>query len=254
MEENSGKEVRSAMLDAISTLIKSNEKTNPYDKTYIGRIDKSRGNDKYDVVINGKTYTNIPALSIFSFNKYDIVWCKAPQNNMNQLRITVGLSKNKFEEIIANNIVSNKITTDNIDSNSYILNGANISSKFYIDNDELLTEETKSTGDVSTYNLSNIYKNFIDMSATLLHSGNVSSGTISIPTLGQYKYINIIAVNENSEYASYIWQYDNREYTKMINSSTKDVNRYVGFRIYSDGIGIVFHENMSIAEIYGIGK
>lgn len=150
--------------------------------------------------------------------------------------------------------VSGKSTSNSSVSNSNILNGTNITSKFYIDSDELVVEETKSNGDTNTYNLSNIYKNFINMSATLLHSGNVSSGTISIPTLWQYKYINIIAVNENSEYASYIWQYDNRKYTKMINSSTKDVNRYVGFRIYSDGIGIMFHENMSIAEIYGIGK
>lgn len=180
--------------------------------------------------------TNIGAITLAEVQSNTNIFT-AKQTIQNDLDITGKSTSNSF-----------------VSKLSYTLNGDTVTTKFYSENDEIFVEEAKSVGGADYYNISNIYKNFIDMSPVLLHSGNVSSGTISMPTLSQYKYINIIAVNEKSEYASYIWQYDNREYTKMINSSTKDVNRYVGFRIYSDGIGITFHENMSIAEIYGLGK
>ena len=91
MDGRNGADIRDSMLDAITNLISSNEKSYSYDKTYIGRISAVLGNNKYDVVINGKKYTKIPSTSLLSFNKNEVVYCLAPQGNLNQLRIMTPL-------------------------------------------------------------------------------------------------------------------------------------------------------------------
>ena len=58
-----------AILNAIEILINSNSKKDPYDKTFIGRISAINGNNKYNVVINGRTYENIKGLPFLNYNK-----------------------------------------------------------------------------------------------------------------------------------------------------------------------------------------
>lgn len=84
---------KNSILNAINNLIEANSKNNPYDKTFIGRITAIGSNNQYNVAINGKIYENIKGLPLFSFNLNDMVYCLAPQGNLNQLRIILGLGK-----------------------------------------------------------------------------------------------------------------------------------------------------------------
>lgn len=93
MNNSSGNNTRNSILNAINNLIDSNQKDNPYDKTFIGRIKTVKGNNLYDIIINGKTYQNIKGLPFFNYNVNSVVYCLAPQGNMNQLRIILDLDK-----------------------------------------------------------------------------------------------------------------------------------------------------------------
>lgn len=121
MNNSSGNNARNSILNAINNLIDSNKKDNPYDKTFIGRIKTVNGNNLYDVIINGKTYQNIKGLPLFNYNVNSIVYCLAPQGNMNQLRIILDLDKNIdiiLKNIYADNINANTINSDVINIGS----------------------------------------------------------------------------------------------------------------------------------------
>lgn len=93
MDGQNGVEIREAMLNAIDNLVYSNEKTSPYDRTFLGRVKSVKGNNKYDVIINSKTYIDILGIKSFEVSENDIVYCIAPQGNMNLLRVLFSLSK-----------------------------------------------------------------------------------------------------------------------------------------------------------------
>lgn len=93
MDGQNGVEIREAMLNAIDNLVYSNEKTSPYDRTFLGRIKSVKGNNKYDVIINSKIYVDILGIKSFEVSENDIVYCIAPQGNMNLLRVLFSLSK-----------------------------------------------------------------------------------------------------------------------------------------------------------------
>lgn len=89
MDSKNGVDVRNSMLNAIETLIDS--KSYSYDKTFIGRIISVNGNNYYNVKINGKIYNNIKGLPLFQFKRNGLVYCFAPQGNLNQLMIILSL-------------------------------------------------------------------------------------------------------------------------------------------------------------------
>ena len=108
MDGQSGVEIRNSILDAMENLISSNKKSSSFDKMFLGRIKSVKGVNLYDVVINGKLYTNVQGIKSFEVNINDIVFCIAPQNNINMLRVLFSLSKDlkNIEEIkkeISNN-------------------------------------------------------------------------------------------------------------------------------------------------------
>lgn len=117
MNNNTNTKTRNAIVSAINNLIEANSKDNPYDKTFIGRItdDTNSSKNLYNVSINGKIYENIKGLPLFNFKNNSIVYCIAPQGNMNLLRIVVSLDKNI--DIILKNIYANNINANTIDSN-----------------------------------------------------------------------------------------------------------------------------------------
>ena len=96
MNNNTSAKTRSAIVSAINNLIESNSKNNPYDKTFIGRITDNTNSSKnlYNVSINGKIYENIKGLPLFNFKNNSMVYCIAPQGNMNLLRIILSLDNN----------------------------------------------------------------------------------------------------------------------------------------------------------------
>ena len=101
MDGQSGVEIRNSILDAMENLISSNKKSSSFDKMFLGRIKSVKGVNLYDVVINGKLYTNVQGIKSFEVNINDIVFCIAPQNNINMLRVLFSLSKDlkNIEEI-----------------------------------------------------------------------------------------------------------------------------------------------------------
>lgn len=118
MNNNTNTKTRNAIVSAINNLIESNSKNNPYDKTFIGRITDNTNGSKnlYNVSINGKIYENIKGLPLFNFKNNSIVYCIAPQGNMNLLRIVVSLDKNI--DIILKDIYANDINADIINVGS----------------------------------------------------------------------------------------------------------------------------------------
>lgn len=108
MDGQSGVEIRNSILEAMENLISSNKKSSSFDKMFLGRVKSVKGVNLYDVVINGKLYTNVQGIKSFEVNINDIVFCIAPQNNINMLRVLFSLSKDlkNIEEIkkeISNN-------------------------------------------------------------------------------------------------------------------------------------------------------
>lgn len=53
----------------------------PRDITQKGRITDVVSTGLYTVLINGKTYTSVPALNSLSLSVNDMVWVTAPQGN-----------------------------------------------------------------------------------------------------------------------------------------------------------------------------
>lgn len=105
-------QVSNVLLKGISYTIENKIKKSPIDKTFTGLIKSINDDNTYNVLIQGKIYTNIPSL----FNGLKVnetVKIKSPQNQYSQMYIEGKYNMfdlNKIKEII-NSISENN---DNI--------------------------------------------------------------------------------------------------------------------------------------------